>query len=116
MANLIKVGESNSKRGDDMEKKYLCQNCGAEITSTDTVCPKCGKNLKEVGRKVLVTVTETISLSDAVKVEKLSPEQKSLIERFYQRVKDFANSKEIESITIDLGFIRVVIKGKKEAT
>jgi RNA polymerase subunit RPABC4/transcription elongation factor Spt4 len=59
------------------ENKYYCQNCGAEIKSTDTMCPKCGKNLSEVGKKVLVTVTDTISLSDEVKVSQ-TPEQRTL--------------------------------------
>jgi predicted amidophosphoribosyltransferase len=99
-----------------VENKYYCQNCNAEIKSTDTICPNCGKKLSEVGRRIEVTVTENISVFDAVKVEKLSPAQKSLIERFYKRIKDFADSKEIESITIDLGFIKVVIKGKKGTT
>jgi len=95
------------------ENKCYCQNCGAEVKATDTVCPKCGKNLSEVGRRVLVTVSDTIGLSDAVKVEKLSPEQKSLIEKVYRAIKDFLSSKEIESITINLGFIVIVFKGKK---
>jgi predicted ATP-dependent serine protease len=98
------------------DNKYYCQNCGAEIKSTDTICPKCGKNLKDVGRKILVTVTDTISLSDAVKTEKLSAEQKTLLKKIYQAIKDFANSKEIESITINFGFIVIVIKGKKTTT
>jgi tRNA(Ile2) C34 agmatinyltransferase TiaS len=97
------------------DNKYYCQNCGAEIKSTDTVCPKCGKNLSEVGRRILVTVTETISLSDEVKTE-LSPAQRKLVEKVYQKIKDFVASKEIESITINFGFIVIVIKGKKESS
>jgi len=96
------------------ENEYYCQNCGAEIKSTDVTCPSCGKNLKEVGRKVEVTVTDTIGVSDVVEVEKLSPEQRKILERIYRAVKDYLASKEIESITI--GFpqlISIKIKSKK---
>lgn len=104
------------------ENKYYCQNCGEEISAMDTVCPKCGKNLEEVGRRVLVTVTDTISLSEKVEVipkeirEKLNPQQLSVYQKFRKAVKDFIDSKEIESITIDIGIVRVVIKGKKGTT
>jgi hypothetical protein len=43
---------------------YYCQNCGAQIKSTDVICPKCGKNLSEVGRRIQLTVVEAINLSD----------------------------------------------------
>lgn len=95
-----------------VDNKYYCNNCGAEISATDTICPNCGKNLKEVGRRVLVTVTDTISLSDEVKVS-LTPEQRTLVEKIYQRIKDFLVSKEIESVTLNLGVISVTIKNKE---
>lgn len=47
----------------DVERKYYCQNCGEPIKPTDTTCPKCGKNLSEVGRKIEVTITERLGLS-----------------------------------------------------
>jgi len=97
------------------ENKYYCRNCSAEIKSTDVTCPNCGKNLKEVGRIVELTFTETISASDVFEVEKLSPEQRKTLERIYRAVKDYLVSKEIESITI--GFpqlISIKIKSKKD--
>ena len=97
------------------ESKYYCKNCGARIKSTDTVCPSCGKNLREVGRRIEVTLTEIIGVSAMVEVEKLSPEQIKTLEKIYRAVKNFLASKEIESITI--GFpqlISIKIKGKKD--
>jgi hypothetical protein len=46
------------------ESKYFCRNCDTQIKSTDTICPKCGRNLSEVGRAIKVELVETISLSD----------------------------------------------------
>jgi len=94
-----------------MESKYYCQNCGAQIKSTDMVCPKCGKNLKEVGRRVEVTVTETIGLSDRVELTK---KQKSIIEKVYKAIKNELVKKEIESVTFNFGVISFTIKNKKE--
>jgi len=96
----------------DEENKYYCQNCGARIKPTDTVCPKCGKNLKEVGRRVEVTITETIGLSDRVEVE-LTKEQKSIVKKVYQAIKNEFAKKEIESITFNFGIISFTIKKKK---
>lgn len=96
--------------------KYFCQNCGSKIKSTDTICPKCGKNLKEVGRKVEVTVVDAIGLSDRVDV-KLTKEQIKTIEKIYRSIKDYLASREIDSITI--GFpqlISIKIKSKKDAS
>jgi hypothetical protein len=46
--------------------------------------------------------------------EKLNPQQLSVYRKFRKAVKDFVDSKEIESITIDIGIVRVVVKGKKK--
>jgi len=48
------------------ETKYYCQNCGAQIKPTDTTCPKCGKNLSEVGKRIEKTISETMGLADSV--------------------------------------------------
>lgn len=96
------------------ESKYYCQNCGAQIKLTDTICPKCGKNLKQVGRRIVVTITEAIVLSDEVKVE-LTKEQIGIIEKVRKAVKNQLASKEIEFITI--GFpqrISSEIKSRKQ--
>jgi DNA-directed RNA polymerase subunit RPC12/RpoP len=53
-----------------VESKYYCKNCGTQIKSRDTICPKCGKNLSEVGRRIEKTITETIGLSDNVSLAK----------------------------------------------
>jgi len=96
------------------EPKYYCQNCGSQIKSTDTICPKCEKNLKEVGRRIEVTITETIVVSDAVKVQ-LTKEQIGIIEKVRKTVKKQLASKEIEFIKI--GFQKSIsseIKSRKE--
>lgn len=111
---ILNSRESNGKRCDDMvENKYFCQNCGAEITSTDTVCPNCRKNLKDMGRRIEVIVTETIGLSDEVKVG-LTKEQIGIIEKVLKTIKKELAKKKIESITF--GFpqiISITIKDKK---
>jgi len=38
----------------------------------------------------------------------------SAYQKFRKAVKDFVDSKEIESITIDIGVVRVVVKDKKK--
>jgi predicted ATP-dependent serine protease len=98
------------------ENKYYCQNCGEQIKSTDTMCPKCGKNLKEVGRRIEVTVTASIGLSSSFEVE-LTKKQKSIVKKVYQAIKNELAKKEIESITF--GFpqlVSVKIKNKQEKT
>jgi RNA polymerase subunit RPABC4/transcription elongation factor Spt4 len=82
------------------EHKYYCRNCGSEIKPTDTVCPKCGKKLSEVGRNIVVTLTETIAISDEVKAQ-LTKEQIGIIEKVRKVVKKQLASKQIESITIN---------------
>jgi uncharacterized Zn finger protein (UPF0148 family) len=95
------------------EAKYYCNNCNAEIKSTDTVCPKCGKNLKKVGRRIEVSFTETIGVSAKVQVG-LSKKQKNILKKVYQAIKKELAKKEIESITINFGIISFKIKNKKE--
>jgi len=85
---------NNDKNGINMgEAKYYCQNCGAQIKSTDTICPKCGKNLKDVGRRVEVTIVDNITLSDSVETSLIInpiPEiEKSLKEQDYFRAATF---------------------------
>ena len=78
------------------EAKYYCQNCDAQIASTDTMCPKCGKNLKEVGRRIKVTIVENITLSDSVETSLIIrpiPEiEKSLKEQDYFRATTFLSA------------------------
>jgi Zn finger protein HypA/HybF involved in hydrogenase expression len=95
------------------EHKYYCRNCDAEIKPTDTVCPKCGKNLSEVGRRVLVTVTDTLTISDSVSTE-LTKEQANIIKRILRAIRRELAKKEIDSITVNFGIISFTIKNKKK--
>jgi hypothetical protein len=81
------------------ESKYYCQNCGQQIKPTDTVCPRCGENLSKVGRKIEVTITETIAVSNEVKAQ-LTKGQICIIEKVRKTIKNQLASKEIESNTI----------------
>ena len=73
--------------------KYYCQNCGSQLNSTDLICPKCGKNLSEVGRRIEVTVAESITFSDSIETSLIInpiPEiEKSLLEQDYFRAATF---------------------------
>ena len=75
------------------EHKYYCLNCGSQIKSTDTVCPNCGKKLSEVGRRIQVTVVESITLSDSVEtsfiINPIPEIDKSLKEQDYFRAATF---------------------------
>jgi hypothetical protein len=96
------------------ESKYYCRNCGAEIKPTDEVCPKCRKKLREVGKRIEVTIPVTIGVSASVKTE-LTKKQRNIIQKVVKTLKDEFAKKEIESITF--GFpqlISVKIKNKKE--
>ncbi|NHJ33115.1 MAG: zinc-ribbon domain-containing protein [Asgard group archaeon] len=31
-----------------MEKEYICSECGADVSLEDTICPKCGEDIREV--------------------------------------------------------------------
>jgi predicted RNA-binding Zn-ribbon protein involved in translation (DUF1610 family) len=63
------------------ESKYYCKNCGVEIKPNDTLCPKCGKNLNEVGREIRKTVYQSIGFSYEVKTINRSDKTK-LVGRF----------------------------------
>jgi DNA-directed RNA polymerase subunit RPC12/RpoP len=49
------------------ETEYYCNNCGAQIKPTDTICPKCGKKISEVGKNIRKTVIEVLGLADSAK-------------------------------------------------
>ena len=67
--------------------RYYCKNCGKPIGLTDTVCLNCGSDLREVGRRIVVTLLEGIMLSDSVETSLIinpKPEiEKSLEEQDY---------------------------------
>lgn len=99
------------------EAKYYCQNCSAQIKSTDTMCPKCGKNLAEVGKRTEVTFTEVAGevVLSSFEVPKLNIKQRKILDSILCAAKGYLSSKEIESITI--GFpqlISIKIKSKKD--
>jgi len=93
--------------------EYYCQNCDAQIKSTDAVCPKCGKNLSEVGRRIEVTVAAAIGVSASVET-KLTKEQISIIKKVFRAIKRELAKKEIESITLNFGVISFKIKNKEK--
>jgi uncharacterized OB-fold protein len=67
-------------------------NCGSQIKPTDTICPKCGKKLSEVGRRIELTVTDSITLSDSVETLIINPIpeiEKSLKEKDYFKAATF---------------------------
>jgi RNA polymerase subunit RPABC4/transcription elongation factor Spt4 len=75
------------------EHKYYCRNCDSQIKPTDTVCPKCGKKLSEVGRRIVVTVAERITISDSVEtsliINPIPAIEKSLKEQDHFRAATF---------------------------
>ena len=96
------------------ESKYYCQNCGSKIKPTDTVCPKCGKNLSEVGKRIERIFTETFTTSEIIEIE-VTKEQQSIIQKVLKAIKKELDKKEIDSITF--GFpqlISVKIKNKEK--
>jgi predicted amidophosphoribosyltransferase len=96
------------------EVKYYCQNCGAEIKAIDTICPSCGKNLSEVGKRIEVNIIEK---SIETVQPKLTKEQLSIIEKVFKALKDEFDKAEIESVT--LGFPQLIsvkiVKKKRES-
>ena len=95
-----------------MPSKYYCRNCSSEIKPSDTVCPKCGKNLSEVGRNIELTITETMGVSDSLET-KLTKEQISIVKKVENAIKRELAKKELESITINFGIISFTIKNKE---
>lgn len=75
------------------EHKYYCLNCGSQIKSTDTICPKCGKKLSEVGRKIQVTIADSIVISDSADtsfiINPIPEIEKSLDEQDYFKAATF---------------------------
>lgn len=88
-----------------MVTEYYCNNCGSEIKPSDTVCSKCGKNLSEVGKRIVVTLTETLAFSDSVKTE-LTKEQQNIIKKFLKALKKELAKAELDSVTF--GFPQLV--------
>ncbi|MBX5328597.1 MAG: zinc ribbon domain-containing protein [Candidatus Bathyarchaeota archaeon] len=65
-----------------VERKYYCQSCGRQIKPTDTLCPICGKNLNKVGKRIEVTVRDTIGLSENVSYQLKAINRKELARNF----------------------------------
>lgn len=51
------------------ETEYYCQNCGAQIKPTDTICPKCGKKISEVGKRIEKTFHESVGVSSSFTIQ-----------------------------------------------
>ena len=93
--------------------KYYCNNCGTQVNSTDTVCPKCGKNFSEVGRRIEVTITETMGALDSVQRE-LTKEQISIIKKAFRAIKRELAKKELVFSIYPDGHISVTIRDKEK--
>ncbi len=48
----------------------LCRNCGKGVSERDKFCPNCKKDLSEVGRNISLTLSESITISDYLKLSK----------------------------------------------
>lgn len=70
------------------EAKHYCQNCGAQIKSTDTICPMCGKNLSKVGKRTEVTFTGVAGevVLSSFEVPKLNRKQRKILDSIFQGV------------------------------
>jgi hypothetical protein len=66
-----------------------------------------------VGRRIEVTIAETIGVSASVET-KLTKEQSSIIKKVFQAIKRELAKKEIESITLNFGVISFTIKNKEK--
>ena len=99
-------------RGSKMSE-YYCQNCGAQIKPTDTVCPKCGKNLSEVGRRMEITITETIGVSASIET-KLTKEQSNIIKKVFKAIKRELAKKELTVSIYPDGHISFTIRDKEK--
>jgi RNA polymerase subunit RPABC4/transcription elongation factor Spt4 len=86
--------------------KYYCHNCNAEVKPTDRICPKCGKDLREIGRNIVVSVSETMSISGFTVGAELSKEQVNIIKKVFKAIKGELAKKKIESITF--GFPQLI--------
>lgn len=53
--------------------KYQCKNCINVISKDAKICPFCKRNLRKVGRKISLTLSEYVKLSDKEK-SAISPE------------------------------------------
>ncbi len=53
----------------------LCKNCGKKVSERDKFCPNCKKDLSEVGRHISLTLSESITISDYLKLSKKEREK-----------------------------------------
>jgi len=95
-----------------MSSRYYCQKCGHQVKPTDTICPNCGADLSKVGRRIEVTITETLGVSVGVETE-LTKKQINIIKKISKAIKRELAKREIDSITI--GFPQLIsVKIKKK--
>ena len=48
----------------------LCGNCGQRVSEKDIICLNCKKNLSEVGRNISLSISDSIKVSDYIKLSK----------------------------------------------
>lgn len=51
--------------------KYRCKSCGEEIDVSETICPHCGVNIEEAGRKISIDITQVLRLRDQVEITQI---------------------------------------------
>lgn len=68
---------SNSIDPQSMTNAHIqhCRNCGQRVTETDKFCPNCKKDLSEAGRHIALTLTDSMRISDYLKLSKKEREK-----------------------------------------
>lgn len=52
-----------------------CKNCGKRVTETDKFCPNCKKNLSKIGRHIALSLSDSIRISDYIRLSKKDREK-----------------------------------------
>jgi len=60
---------------------YSCRKCGTNLKPDDKICPGCGADLSQVGRRIEVVLGESMRISDEVTVQ-LRREERDFLDRF----------------------------------
>jgi hypothetical protein len=54
-------------------EQYECDRCGAEVTETDTACPRCGSDVSNVAEEGFGSLTEGLGVKSAYKPKSRYP-------------------------------------------
>ena len=55
----------------DYEIKFKCKNCNADIAPTDDKCSNCGEKITDVGRLVVVDLSEVMRVQNDLEIKKI---------------------------------------------